>query len=45
LRNLAGALIGVLMAALLHAADDPNANLMELVHRAMAHLEAGLPLD
>ena len=45
LRNLAGALIGVLMAALLHAADDPNANLMELVDRALAHLEAGLPLD
>jgi AcrR family transcriptional regulator len=43
-RNLAGALIGVIMAALLAAGDTPGADLMRLVDDAMAHLEAGLPL-
>jgi AcrR family transcriptional regulator len=43
-RNLAGALIGVLMSALLAAASDPNANLIQLADGAIAHLEAGLPL-
>jgi AcrR family transcriptional regulator len=44
-RNLAGALIGVIMAALLAAGDTPGADLMQLMDEAMAHLEAGLPLD
>src|SRR6266568_1437048 len=45
LRNLAGALLGVMMSALLHTADDPKADLIETVDQAIAHLEAGLPLD
>lgn len=44
-RNLAGALLGVMMAALLAAAEDPKADLIEIASRAMAHLEAGLPLE
>ena len=44
-RNVAGALLGVLMSAVLAASDRPGADLVELVDRAMAHLEAGLPLD
>jgi len=43
-RNLAGALIGVVMATLLAAADQPGADLVQLMDDAMAHLEAGLPL-
>jgi AcrR family transcriptional regulator len=43
-RNLAGALIGVLMSAVLAAASDPDADLTQLTDAAMAHLEAGLPL-
>ncbi len=43
-RNLAGALLGVLMSAMLAAAGDPNADLIGLVDAAMAHLEAGLPI-
>jgi AcrR family transcriptional regulator len=44
-RNLAGALIGVIMAALLAAGDTPGADLVQLMDDAMAHLEAGLPLS
>jgi len=44
IRNLAGALLGVMMSALLIAADDPKADMMEVADRAIAHLEAGLPL-
>jgi len=44
IRNLAGALLGVMMSALLIAADDPKADMIEVADRAMAHLEAGLPL-
>jgi AcrR family transcriptional regulator len=44
-RNLAGALLGVMMAALLTAAEDPEADLIEIANSAMAHLEAGLPLE
>jgi AcrR family transcriptional regulator len=44
-RNLAGALTGVMISALLAAADDPKADLYLLADRAMAHLEAGLPLE
>jgi AcrR family transcriptional regulator len=44
-RNLAGALLGVMMAAFLTAANDPDADLLGLTDQALAHLEAGLPLD
>jgi AcrR family transcriptional regulator len=43
-RNLAGALIGVLMASVLAVASDPEADLTTLADAAMAHLESGLPL-
>jgi AcrR family transcriptional regulator len=43
-RNLAGALLGVMMSALLIAASDPKADLIEVADKALAHLEAGLPL-
>jgi AcrR family transcriptional regulator len=44
LRNLAGALMGVFMSAVLTAAEDPQTDLVRLIDQAMAHLEAGLPL-
>ncbi len=44
LRNLAGALLGVMMSAMLVAAEQPKADLMTLVGDALAHLDAGLPL-
>ncbi|MGH7765162.1 MAG: TetR family transcriptional regulator [Candidatus Dormibacteraceae bacterium] len=43
-RNLAGALLGVLMSAMLAAADHPNADFLGLVDAAMGHLEDGLPI-
>jgi AcrR family transcriptional regulator len=43
-RNFAGAVFGVALVAMLHVADDPKANLFELVDPCFAHLEAGLPL-
>jgi len=43
-RALAGAVIGVALAALLAAAENPTADLFALLDEAMAHLEAGLPL-
>ena len=43
-RTLVGAAMGAGMAAMLAAADDPEADVVELLDRAMAHLEAGLPL-
>jgi AcrR family transcriptional regulator len=43
-RNLAGAVIGVLMSSVLAAVGDPEADLTNLADAAMAHLEAGLPL-
>jgi AcrR family transcriptional regulator len=45
IRNLAGALLGVIMAAIIAVGDAPRADLMQLMDDAMAHLEAGLPLD
>jgi AcrR family transcriptional regulator len=45
LRNLAGALLGVMMSVMLVVADDPKADFVEAADQAMAHLEAGLPLD
>jgi len=44
IRNLAGALLGVMMSALLIAASNPKADMIDVADRAMAHLEAGLPL-
>lgn len=44
-RNLAGALLGVMMATFLSAANDPDADVFDLADKALAHLEAGLPLD
>jgi AcrR family transcriptional regulator len=44
-RNLSGALLGVMMATFLAAANDSNADLLSLADQALAHLEAGLPLD
>jgi AcrR family transcriptional regulator len=44
-RNLAGALLGVMIATFLTAAKDPEADLLGLEDQALAHLEAGLPLD
>jgi AcrR family transcriptional regulator len=43
-RNVAGAIIGVLMSAVLATANDPHADLIQLADAAIAHLEAGLPL-
>jgi AcrR family transcriptional regulator len=43
-RNLAGALLGVMMSALLIAARDPKTELIDVADEALAHLEAGLPL-
>jgi AcrR family transcriptional regulator len=43
-RNLAGALIGVIMAAAMPWAQQPAADLGERIDAALAHLEAGLPL-
>ncbi len=45
IRNLAGALLGVMIAAFLGTARDPKVDLIEEADRALAHLEAGLPLD
>ena len=44
-RNLAGALLGVMMAVLLAVGDDPAADMIPLIEAGMLHLEAGLPLD
>ena len=43
-RNLAGALLGVMMSAFLTVSGDPEQDMMEAADRALAHLEAGLPL-
>jgi AcrR family transcriptional regulator len=43
-RNLAGAVIGVSMAVMLTAAEDPTADWVALIDNAFAHLEAGLPV-
>jgi AcrR family transcriptional regulator len=43
-RALAGAVIGVALAAMLAATEDPTADIFALLDAAMAHLEAGLPL-
>jgi len=43
-RNWAGAVVGVIMAAFLGAAADPDVDTLVVLDRAVAHLEAGLPL-
>lgn len=43
--NLAGAVLGVMLAATLAIVDNPKADLIKLTDDALAHLEAGLPLD
>jgi AcrR family transcriptional regulator len=44
LRTFSGALIGAMLAALLPAMDDPDADVVELIDTALAHMEAGFPL-
>lgn len=43
--NLSGAVLGVLLSAMLAIVDDPKADMFKIVDEALAHLEAGLPLD
>jgi AcrR family transcriptional regulator len=43
-RNLVGAIIGVIMASALTAKDDSTADMFQRIDAALAHLEAGLPL-
>jgi AcrR family transcriptional regulator len=43
-RNVAGALIGVVLAATVPWADQPAADMLAGMDAALAHLEAGLPL-
>lgn len=43
-RNAAGAMVGVGLAVLVAADDDPTLDFMALFDRGLAHLEAGLPL-
>lgn len=44
-RNLAGALLGVMIAAFLAVANSPDTDVLDLADQALVHLEAGLPLD
>lgn len=44
-RILAGALLGVMIATFLSAVKAPDVDLLDLADQALAHLEAGLPLD
>ena len=44
-RNIAGAVLGVLLASMLVVTEDPKADMLKLSDSALAHLEAGLPLD
>lgn len=43
-RNLAGAFLGVMFAATMQLVDDPDVDMLELVDRALTHLERGLPI-
>jgi AcrR family transcriptional regulator len=43
-RNIAGAVLGVCLPAMLRASEDPEADVFALIDPALAHLEAGLPL-
>lgn len=44
-RNMAGAVLGVLLASMLMITEDPKADMVKLADSALEHLEAGLPLD
>jgi AcrR family transcriptional regulator len=44
-RNMAGAVLGVLLASMLMLTEDPKADMVKLAESALEHLEAGLPLD
>jgi AcrR family transcriptional regulator len=44
-RNMSGAVLGVLLASMLMVMEDPKADMLKLADAALAHLEAGLPLD
>jgi AcrR family transcriptional regulator len=43
-RNMAGAILGVLIAAYFATVHDPKTDFVEVIDRSLAHLEAGLPL-
>lgn len=43
-RNLAGAVFGVMMSAMLAAWEDPSVSYLDLVDEGLAHLERGLPV-
>jgi AcrR family transcriptional regulator len=43
-RNVAGAIIGVIMAITLESVDQSPARMFDRIDAALAHLEAGLPL-
>ena len=43
-RNVAGALIGVIMSATMPWSEGPNQDMFQRIDAALAHLEAGLPL-
>ena len=43
-RNVAGAVIGVIMSATMPWAEAPSDDMFERIDAALAHLEAGLPL-
>jgi AcrR family transcriptional regulator len=44
-RNMAGAVLGVLLASMFTITEDPKASMVKVADSALAHLEAGLPLD
>ncbi len=43
--NIAGAVLGVLLSAMLAIIDNPKADMIKVTDDALAHLEAGLPLE
>lgn len=43
--NMAGAVLGVMLAAMNIVIENPKADMFKLADQALAHLEAGLPLD
>lgn len=45
LHNIAGAVLGVLMSVMIALAETPSRDMVQLADSALAHLEAGLPLD
>ena len=45
LRNMAGAVLGVLLSSMFLITRDPDADMVKIADSALEHLEAGLPLD